>query len=232
MSRTAPVLEVRNLSVSRGATKILNQVTFTVEAGTSLAIDGPSGSGKSTLLACIAGLLRVDSGTVVVNGEHMEDTSDWHRSRVRLRSIGIVFQGNEFIPELTLGENISLPLKLLRGYPFSEIETRLSILLDRLGISDLEHRRPSEVSGGQLQRASVARALIHRPRLLLADEPTAALDAQASADAIALLVELSAAYGSTAVVVSHDNRAIKKCDRLFHCRNGTLMPTEKMQAGQ
>ena len=154
----------------------------------SLAIRGVSGSGKSTLLEVAAGLRRPDCGEVLVNGHLVSGLDDGARSALRLRQLGLVFQADELLPELTVFENVSLPLSLA-GADRAETNRRVAEVLDRLGVSDLAERRTHEVSGGQLQRAAIARAIVHRPAAVLADEPTASLDEETAWHAMSLLVD-------------------------------------------
>lgn len=217
--------------VNRGAGVVLDRLNLALMRHEVMAVQGPSGSGKSTLLAVLAGLLQPNSGSVWLSGARVDDTSDRFRARVRLTQLGLVFQDDEFLPELTLGENITLPLRLAgRGLRSADYEGALSPLMHRLGIAGLQQRRPSEVSGGQLQRAAVARAVIHRPWAILADEPTGSLDPVSSRAAMQLLVELARENGSAVLVVTHDDAAARWCDRLVVLQDGRLVPSRRSDA--
>jgi putative ABC transport system ATP-binding protein len=213
MQRAGAVLSVDALAVSRGTVPVLENLNFTIGAGEVVAIRGESGSGKSTLLATLCGLLTPTSGTTYVLGERFDNLSDRSRSAVRLNSFGLVFQDGELIPELTLRENITLPLRLGSGARrTSEYQAVLEPLLHRLGISDLADRMPSQVSGGQLQRAAIARAVIHRPAIILADEPTEALDRASARAAMQILIDLARDTSAAVVVVTHDDAVAAACD--------------------
>ena len=224
-------LTAEDLVVHRGAAVVLDGLQLALMRREVVAVQGPSGSGKSTLLATLAGLLRPASGSVWLSGARVDDSSDRSRARVRLRQLGLVFQGDEFLPELTLGENMTLPLRLAgRGSRSADYEPVLAPLMQRLGIAGLQQRRPSEVSGGQLQRAAVARAVIHQPSVILADEPTGSLDPVSSRAAMQLLVELARETGSAVLVVTHDDAAARWCDRSVVLRHGRLAPAERADA--
>lgn len=220
-----PVLSARDLVVHRGTARVLNDVSLDLRPGDTLAIQGPSGGGKSTLLAVLCGLLLPTGGTVEIKGECISDRSDRVRSRLRLRSMGVIFQGDEFLPELTIAENVSLPLRL--GKPTSTTRSLgrvVSPLLERLGIGDIGARFPSEVSGGQLQRAAVARSIVHGPAVVLADEPTGSLDEASSRDAMTLLLDMASEKGAAVVVITHDDDVAARCSMHEILRRGELSP--------
>lgn len=219
-------LAAERLVVYRGATAVLQDLDLTVGVGEVVAIRGLSGSGKSTLLAAISGLLPVHAGTISVAGTRVDHGSDRRKSRVRRTELGLVFQADEFIPELTVGENIMLPVALSRRSEHrrgsADGPLRLRELTEQLGIGELGNRKPSEISGGQLQRAAVARAVVHEPTVVLADEPTASLDADASRAAMDLLIQLARQRGAAVIVVTHDDRTIRLCDRSLPLADGRL----------
>jgi putative ABC transport system ATP-binding protein len=224
MEAQEPLLDARSVTVSRAGAPVLEGLDFHLRAGEVVAIRGDSGVGKSTLLGTLSGLIAVESGEIRLGAERLDMRSDRRRSAVRLRAFGLVFQGDELVPELTLGENVSLPLRLQR-------ELRRSVLdydsiarreLTRLGIGDLADRLPSQVSGGQLQRAAVARAVVHRPAVVLADEPTASLDEDAARSAMRLLIEVSRDRDAAVVIVTHDEAVGASCDRSLVLRDGRL----------
>src|SRR4051812_33329576 len=169
------LLSGQGLSLNFGRTTALSGVDLAVGASEVVAVMGSSGSGKSTLLHCPAGILRPDAGEVRFAGERIDQLSERERSALRRKDFGFVFQFGELVPELTLAENVALPLRLA-GLSRRTAETRGLELLERLEVADVAGKRSSEVSGGQAQRAAVARALVHRPRVVFADEPTGALD--------------------------------------------------------
>jgi putative ABC transport system ATP-binding protein len=215
-------LEARDLSVSRGSGLVLERLNLTIEAARTVAITGPSGSGKSTLLAALAGLVPGESGEVLVGGEKL-GKSDRSRAAVRLRRLGIVFQGDEFLPELTLRENVVLPGMLRdRTKKVADLQDAAQDLFVRLGIDGLGDRRPSEVSVGQLQRAASARALLGSSVAVLADEPTSALDQSAASDALHLLLGLARERGVAVCLVTHDPSVAAMCDRQLELSGGRL----------
>ncbi len=204
-----------------GKTTALDGVSVALEPGEIVAVMGPSGSGKSTLLHCLAGILRPDEGEVWFDGERIDALSEGPRTKLRRSSFGFVFQLGQLVSELTLNENVSLPL-LLAGRPrraaFAEAET----WLERLGVRDVSAHRPGEVSAGQGQRAAVARALIHDPRVVFADEPTGALDSLAGEQVMELLVGAAKEREVAIVLVTHDVRVAAYADREVIVRDGRV----------
>jgi putative ABC transport system ATP-binding protein len=196
-------------------------VSVEVKAGESVALVGPSGSGKTTLLYCLAGLLQPDSGTVAFKGKDLGALGDDGRTELRQRAFGFVFQSAELVPELTLRENISLPLELNR-VPAKERRTRVDGLLERLGLGEHADRRAVRVSGGQAQRAAVARAIVHRPAVVFADEPTGALDSANGAVVVDLLWELAKEQQSAIVLVTHDQELARRADRTVTLLDGAV----------
>jgi putative ABC transport system ATP-binding protein len=181
----------------------LDAVTLTVSEGEAVAVLGPSGSGKSTLLNLLAGLDRPTSGTVTVAGQRVDQLSETRAARFRRDHIGLVFQFFHLLDELTVLENTALPARLA-GVPRRTALTRAGTLLDRLGIGRHGGAYPSRLSGGERQRVAVARALVNRPALLLADEPTGALDTASGQDVKDLLLEVHREQGQTIIMVTHD----------------------------
>lgn len=195
------MLEARELTLSYGQTRALNGVSMSVAPGESVAVMGASGSGKSSLLHCLAGVIAPDSGSVHIDGTDLTGLSDRSRSRVRLERIGVVFQFGDLVPELSLIENVMLPLQLL-GQKTAAARDRAMELLTELGIPDLADSRAGEVSGGQAQRAAVARAMVHRPAIVLADEPTGSLDSFNAEDVMDALIALTRTAETALVVVT------------------------------
>lgn len=207
---TTPVLELRDVTRRyNGGPPAVHGVSVTVEAGEAVAILGPSGSGKSTLLNLIAGLDRPDAGTVTVNNVRVDELSEAESARFRRATIGLVFQFFNLLDDLTVADNVVLPAQLA-GMPRRKARRRADELLETLRIAKHAGTYPGRLSGGERQRVAVARALMNRPPLLLADEPTGALDTAAGEDVIRLLAELNA-EGQTIVVVTHDSHLARSC---------------------
>lgn len=203
---TAPagvLLEALDLTLAYGPVVALARASVVLGPGEVVTLTGPSGSGKSSLLLCLAGILRPDSGTVRYGGKAISRTSEDERSRLRRESFGFVFQFAELVPELTLWENVSLPLEL-NGVRRRDRLRQVEDMLGRLGIAEQAGRRPGQVSGGQVQRAAVARALIHRPRVVFADEPTGSLDRRNGELVLEALLNLAAEDGAAVVIATHD----------------------------
>ncbi len=209
---------VEHLGAS-GRVRALDGVSFTVEQGSSVAVVGPSGGGKSTLLGIIGGLARPTTGTVRIGGLDLSASPERDRSDFRRRRLGFVYQSDNLLPFLTVVENVGLQLALddLAGEADRALE-----LLDRLGLRAEVDNLPDQLSGGQRQRVAVARAVVHRPQLILADEPTGALDAPNAAGVIDLLMSEQRAIGATLVLVTHDREAADRLDRQVELRDGRV----------
>lgn len=216
------MLEARNVHLSYGSTPALRDVSLTVEDGSSVALMGASGSGKSSLLHCLAGVLVPDSGSVLVDGVDLGGLNDRDRSRLRLKKMGVVFQFGDLVPELTLVENVMLPLQLL-GRRTAAARSRALGLLDMLGVADLADSRTGAVSGGEAQRAAVARAMVHEPQVVLADEPTGSLDSINAEAVLDALVGLTRESGTTLLVVTHDNVVASHLDTLVTMHDGAVL---------
>jgi putative ABC transport system ATP-binding protein len=206
-------------ATASGPVRALNEVSFAVEAGSSVAITGPSGSGKSTLLGVLGGLALPSSGTVRVGGEELSSLPERRRSDFRRTHVGFVYQADNLLPFLTVVENVSLQLALEGAA--ADLD-RPRYLLDKLGLAGEAHRLPDHLSGGQRQRAAVARAVVHRPEVILADEPTGALDAANAAGVIDLLLEVQREIGATLVMVTHDRDAASRMDRRIGLQDGRV----------
>lgn len=217
----APVARLEDVVYSYGHGEALRGVDLTLHAGDRTALMGPSGCGKSTLLHVLAGVLPASSGTVEVLGHDLAALPERDRDRLRRKRVGMVFQYGDLVSELTLRENVMLPLRLL-GRGRREVRGRARELLDRLGVADVADRRAGEVSGGQAQRAAVARALVHEPALVLADEPTGSLDTVSSEVVLEALCDVVADLGTTLLVVTHDNRVAAYLDHLLTMRDGRV----------
>jgi putative ABC transport system ATP-binding protein len=216
-----PLLEAQALRRAFGRTEALRGASLAVAAGEVLAVTGPSGSGKSTLLLCLAGVLRPDGGSVVYAGQRLEALSEAGRTRLRRREIGLVLQFGQLVPELTAVQNVALPLLLERqDRPAAQSAARG--WLHRLGALDVADLVPGEMSGGEAQRVAVARALVTGPRVVLADEPTGALDTVAAEQLLETLLDAVRDAGAAMVVVTHDNRVSARADREVVLRDGAV----------
>jgi putative ABC transport system ATP-binding protein len=204
---------------SIGPVRALNGVSFAVDSGSSVAITGPSGGGKSTLLGVIGGLARPTSGSVRIGDSEISQLSERDRSDFRRAHVGFVYQADNLLPFLTLLENVGLQLAL-NGTP-SGTGRSLAVLAS-LGLAGLAYRLPDHLSGGQRQRAAVARAIVHQPAIILADEPTGALDAANAVGVIDLLLGMQREIGATLIMVTHDREAAGRLDRQIHLRDGRV----------
>jgi putative ABC transport system ATP-binding protein len=204
-----------------GKTTALAGVSVSIHPGEIVAVMGPSGSGKSTLLHCLAGILRPDDGEVWFEAERIDALDEGPRTKLRRSAFGFVFQLGQLVSELSLVENVALPL-LLAGRPRKEAVVESGAWLERLGIDELAEHRPGEVSAGQAQRAAVARALIHGPRVVFADEPTGALDSLAGEQVMEMLVSTSKEQGAAVLLVTHDVRVAAYADREVIVRDGRV----------
>lgn len=212
-------VDARDVVLSYGATRALDAVSLQVASGELVSLMGPSGSGKSSLLHCLAGIIRPDSGSIAVNGARVDDRSESARSRQRLATMGVVFQFGDLVAELTLLENVALPLQLLGTRP-RQARTAAYEVMEALDIAAVADRRAGAVSGGQAQRAAVARALVHAPAIVFADEPTGSLDTVTAEVVLDALVALSAARGTTLIVVTHDHRVAAHLNRCITMSDG------------
>ncbi|MFZ5847103.1 MAG: ABC transporter ATP-binding protein [Actinomycetota bacterium] len=206
------LVQARSLRKSFAQTEALRGVSMEVGAGEVVAITGPSGSGKSTLLLCLAGILRPESGEVGYDGQRLDLLGEAERTRLRRREMGVVLQFGQLVPELTVVQNVVLPLLLDRHDPASARRAALS-WLERLDAAELADRLPAELSGGQAQRVAVARALVTGPRVVFADEPTGALDTVGGEHVLGQLTGAVRDTGAALVVATHDNRVAARADR-------------------
>ena len=200
---------------------VLRDLELVVESGEMVAIMGASGVGKSTLLHVLGGLDRVDAGTITIAGAELTALPDAELVAFRNRRVGFVFQFHHLLPEFSAIENAEMPLRIARA-PAGEARPRAQELLQRVGLAERLTHRPGTLSGGEQQRVAVARALVMRPSLLLADEPTGDLD-ETTADSLhALLREMHGAYGLTSVIATHNPRLASACDRVLRLEGGRL----------
>jgi len=214
-------LAVEGLSLEVSARRLLSGASFGVDAGECVAVVGPSGVGKTSLLNCVAGIDTPAAGSVRIDDTELSLLRADERAGFRLRHIGLVFQFGELLPELTLLENVALPLRLM-DRSRREAEDRALSRLDRLGLSHRAQARPELLSGGEIQRAAIARALIHEPSVVLADEPTGMLDEDSTAQVVGLLVETARQLGSALLLVTHDPLVAAAADRVLRMRNARL----------
>lgn len=221
------ILKVENLgktyqSAGKNLT-VLDQINFSIDAGSTVSIVGPSGSGKTTLLGLCAGLDRSSSGSVELNGLRIDQLSEDKRAQVRNEHVGFIFQNFQLLPTLTALENVMVPLEL-RGE--KNIKGRAQDLLDKVGLASRAHHYPSQLSGGEQQRVSLARAFSNSPKVLFADEPTGNLDAETSARIVKLLFDLNQEQGTTLVLVTHDMDLAQKTQRIIRIKGGILTSDE------
>jgi ABC-type lipoprotein export system ATPase subunit len=204
-----------------GPVRALDCPEFVVPGGSSVAITGPSGCGKSTLLGVLAGLAMPTAGEVTIGTTEVTSLSEPGRVAFRKNAIGVVYQGDNLLPFLTISENIRLQLALCADT--DRAERRTADLLDRLGLGELGERLPDQLSGGQRQRASVARAIVHRPSVILADEPTGALDEENAAAVVQLLLDAHRQLSSTLVMVTHEPSIAGTMERVVVLRDGSIV---------
>jgi putative ABC transport system ATP-binding protein len=199
----------------------LRDVSLRVQPGEFVAVMGPSGSGKTTLLNCLSGLDTIDGGQVILDGQSLHELSDAERTRNRASSMGFVFQQFNLIPVLTAVENVEIPL-LLAGVRAREARSRATETLERVGLGHRVHHRPNELSGGEQQRVTIARALAGSPRVVWADEPTGALDSESAHEVMGLMDELHR-DGLTLVLVTHDPAVGAQAQRMILMRDGNIV---------
>jgi len=202
---------------------VLNNINFAIESASTVAITGPSGSGKTTLLGLCAGLDRATSGTVELNGIALEKLNEDERAAVRNQYVGFIFQNFQLLPTLTALENVMVPLEL-RGA--KNIKAQAMDLLDKVGLADRSHHYPVQLSGGEQQRVSLARAFSNQPAILFADEPTGNLDAETSEKVIKLLFDLNKDAGTTLVIVTHDLELAARTSRTIKIKGGAIISDE------
>jgi len=226
------LLEVANVAMRYEAPEgaegplVLNDVSLRVAPGESVAVVGPSGSGKSTLLNIIGALDRPTFGRVLLDGRDLSQLSEWELATIRNREIGFIFQLHHLLPQCTVLENVLVPTLAGGGPPGQDLEERARRLLERVGLAERMTYRPGQLSGGERQRVAVVRALINRPKLLLADEPTGSLDRASAENLAQLLVELNREEGVALIVVTHALNLAARMARVFELRDGRLIPQE------
>lgn len=211
------------------AVTALVHVNLQIEKGEFSAIAGPSGSGKTTLLNIIATLEEPSDGNVIFEGRTLGELDEDERAQFRLENLGFVFQAFNLIPVLSASENIEYPL-ILKGVPLSERRRRIEESLSFVGLSDLGHRRPNKLSGGQQQRVAIARALAVRPKLILADEPTANLDSKTAGLILDLMEKINRENGTTFIFSSHDPLVLSRARRVIALRDGEILEESRPSA--
>jgi len=222
------ILNIRNLSKtysSAGHTlTVLDNINFTVEAGSTVAIVGPSGSGKTTLLGLSAGLDRSTTGSVELNQIALDKLGEDERAKIRNRYVGFIFQNFQLLPTLTALENVMVPLELRAE---KNIRSRSKELLAKVGLGDRLHHYPAQLSGGEQQRVSLARAFSNNPKILFADEPTGNLDSETSEKVIKLLFDLNAEAGTTLIIVTHNTELAAGTHRILRLKGGSIFSDER-----
>ncbi len=210
----------KEVSSPEGSLTILNDVSFTIRKGESVAVVGPSGAGKSTLLALLAGLDLPTRGHVVLNGANLSELDEDGRARVRADSVGFVFQSFHLVPSLNALENVMLPLELAGQ---GDARKAARKIIDKVGLADRWSHYPAQLSGGEKQRVAIARAFATEPAVLFADEPTGNLDSRTGETIMELMFELNRSSSTTLVLVTHDNNLAERCDRILALDTGRLV---------
>ena len=222
------ILNITDLSKtyqSAGRTlTVLSDINFSIATGSTNAIVGPSGSGKTTLLGLCAGLDRSSSGSVQLNSINLSNLTEDQRAQVRNQHVGFIFQNFQLLPTLTALENVMVPLELRNE---KNIRIKALDLLDKVGLAERGHHYPSQLSGGEQQRVSLARAFSNAPKILFADEPTGNLDAETSEKVVKLIFDLNKEAGTTLVLVTHDLDLAAKTQRIIRIKGGKLIADEK-----
>ncbi len=225
-----PLLTGRRLRKAYERTAALDAASFDLAAGEIVAVTGRSGSGKSTLMLCLAGVVRPDSGEVTYDGVRVDQLSEAERSRLRRRELGLVLQFGQLLPELSVADNVALPL-LLDQRPRRDARAAALGWLERFGVEGLAAARPGELSGGEAQRVALARALVCGPRVVLADEPTGALDSNGAQEVLELVVDTVRREGMSAVLVTHDNTVAAFADREVVLVDGRTAVSADLEPG-
>lgn len=216
------IISAKNIKKSYGQTEVLHGVSLDVKQGEVLAIMGPSGSGKSTLLHSLAAIIPVDSGEIVFGGHNIGKFSDNKRSILRRTAFGFVFQFSQLVPELSVIDNVALPL-LLNGVSRNKAYAEAKRWLEAVGLSDKHDSTPGEISGGQAQRVAIARAMVAQPKILFADEPTGSLDSLNSEHVMELFIKTAKDNGTTVIMVTHEPTIAAYADREIVVRDGIIV---------
>ena len=225
-ARSTPVVDLRGVHktyrMGQHVIPALQGVDLCVQPGELLALTGPSGSGKSTILNLCGLVDTPDSGDILLGGEPVNGLNEVQRTLLRRDALGFVFQSFNLVPVMTVYDNVDYPL-FLAGVPASERHLRVNAQLAAVGLQDHARHRPDALSGGQRQRVAIARALVKRPKLVIADEPTASLDSHTADQVLALMRERGHAEGAAFVIATHDSRLTSRCDRVLALLDGKLL---------
>ncbi|MBO5881355.1 MAG: ABC transporter ATP-binding protein [Paraprevotella sp.] len=216
------MIEVKNIKKSFGSLEVLKGINLDIRKGEVVSIVGPSGAGKTTLLQIMGTLDRPDEGTIRINGIEVEKLGQNAMSEFRNKQIGFVFQFHQLLPEFTALENVMMPA-YIGGISSREANERAAELLDFMGLSDRASHKPNELSGGEKQRVAVARALMNRPAVIFADEPSGSLDSKNKQELHQLFFDLRDKMGQTSVIVTHDDELAKLTDRTIHMKDGRIV---------
>ncbi|MEN9517734.1 MAG: hypothetical protein RLZZ381_322 [Cyanobacteriota bacterium] len=224
-STVKPVVDMHNLNHYFGEGKLKKQILFdinlTLNSGEVIILKGPSGSGKTTLLTLMGGLRSAQSGNLQVFGEELVGAKKNKLVETR-KNIGYIFQAHNLLASLTAKQNVQMSLELHNGIQAAEVEGRAIALLEAVGLADHINYHPQNLSGGQKQRVAIARALVSHPKMVLADEPTAALDSKSGRDVVELMQQLAKEQGCTILIVTHDNRILDVADRIVELEDGKI----------
>lgn len=219
------MIDIKNITKSFGSLQVLKGIDLHINKGEVVSIVGPSGAGKTTLLQIIGTLDKPDAGTICIDGIDVSSLSTRKLSDFRNQHIGFVFQFHQLLPEFTALENIMIPT-YIAGKSNSEAKQRALELLAFMGLSDRAHHKPAELSGGEKQRVAVARALVNKPAVILADEPSGSLDSKNKAELHQLFFDLRDKFGQTFVIVTHDEGLAAITDRTIHMKDGEIWGAE------
>jgi putative ABC transport system ATP-binding protein len=226
------MIKLQNVSRAYGEGRVVNAlkgINLKIARGERVAVMGPSGSGKSTLLNMVCGLDDPSTGQVLVDGVDIAALGDDARTRLRREKIGMIFQTFNLLPTLSAVENVALPLRL-QGRSKKEAEQQASQMLARVGLAERSTHKPDQVSGGERQRIAIARALIFKPPILLADEPTGNLDSKTGEEILTLLDDLHREFNTTMLLVTHNEEAAWHCDKILRLRDGSIVKEELVAA--
>ncbi len=229
------MIQARHLSryfgESTGRVKALDRIDLDIQSGDRVGILGRSGSGKTTLLNLLAGLDRPSEGTLEVHGRNLSDLNAAELAQYRRETVGVIFQSFQLIPNRTAFQNIELPL-ILAGIEHRERKKRVDVALQRVGLEHRIRHQPAQLSGGEQQRVAVARAIVNRPQVLLADEPTGNLDSQAATSITELMLEIVNENNATLILITHDHQLAEACsNRIVQMKDGQLVDEQNLSVG-
>lgn len=224
------MVKIEQIAKSFKDTKVLNNISFEIKKGDFIAIMGPSGSGKSTLLYSVSGMDSISEGSIMFEGVNIRELQERELSNFRLTKMGFVFQNAQMLKNLSIYDNIILPGLVAKKESPEQIKKRASKLMERTGIEGIENRDINEVSGGQLQRASICRAMINNPEILFLDEPTGALNSEATDQVLEILEDLNR-EGMTIMTVTHDQRVASRAKKVLYIRDGQIVSCKEFKNG-